>query len=177
MKKQFFDFRLLSLLPTLGLLVVIFMFSAQTGEESGGLSYAVSIWLVSLFDRVFQLHIDSTTIAIYADAIHTFVRKAAHMTEYALLALSATLPWFVYHVQHRRSRLPVTLVFCAASAALDEFHQSFVAGRGPSVADVGIDSLGALLALVFLQLILWLIRQRAAKQRQALLLDKHRIAE
>ena len=29
-------------------------------------------------------------------------------------------------------------------ASFDEYHQSFVAGRGPSVIDVGIDSLGVL---------------------------------
>ena len=30
----------------------------------------------------------------------------------------------------------------ALYAASDEFHQSFVPGRGPSIIDVGIDSLG-----------------------------------
>lgn len=164
MKKQFFDFRLFSLLPALVLLVVIFSFSSQSGEESGRLSYAVSLWLVNLWNRLFQLNFDSSALAEQAETIHFFIRKAAHMTEYALLALSATLPWFVYQAQNRPSRLPVTLIFCAASAAVDEFHQSFVAGRGPSVTDVGIDTAGALLALLFFQFVLWIIRQRALKQ-------------
>ena len=164
MKKHFFDYRLLSLLPSLVLLAVIFSFSAQTGAESGSLSYSISLWLVNLCDRLLHLQLSPEMLADHAEAIHFFVRKGAHMTEYALLALSATLPWFVYQVQNRRSRLPVTLIFCVASAAMDEFHQSFVAGRGPSVTDVGIDTLGALLALILFQLILWLLRRRAVKR-------------
>ena len=34
-------------------------------------------------------------------------------------------------------------------AASDEFHQSFVPGRGPSVIDVGIDAIGAGLGLMW----------------------------
>jgi VanZ family protein len=33
-------------------------------------------------------------------------------------------------------------------SATDERHEAFVAGRHPSVVDVGIDTIGALIALV-----------------------------
>lgn len=35
-----------------------------------------------------------------------------------------------------------------AYAATDEFHQSFVPGRGDSIVDVGIDSIGSALGLL-----------------------------
>ena len=44
----------------------------------------------------------------------------------------------------------VGFIFCVLYAATDEFHQSFVGGRGPSVRDVGIDSLGVLIATILL---------------------------
>lgn len=46
MKKQSL-WKPLSLLPALAMLAVIFSFSAQTGTQSGGLSQAVSQWLVA----------------------------------------------------------------------------------------------------------------------------------
>ena len=37
-------------------------------------------------------------------------------------------------------------------ACTDEFHQSFVDGRGPSKRDVGIDSIGAFIGILFIQI-------------------------
>ena len=39
-------------------------------------------------------------------------------------------------------------------AASDEFHQGFVAGRGPSIVDVTIDSAGVIAGVLFLAWIL-----------------------
>ncbi|MCJ7711091.1 MAG: VanZ family protein [Chloroflexi bacterium] len=41
----------------------------------------------------------------------------------------------------------VALVLTACYAITDELHQGFVAGRYPSPVDVGIDTLGALIAI------------------------------
>jgi VanZ family protein len=38
----------------------------------------------------------------------------------------------------------ISILSCAIYAAMDEYHQSFVAGRGPSVRDVVIDTCGAI---------------------------------
>lgn len=40
-------------------------------------------------------------------------------------------------------------LFVLLSAALDEFHQSFIPGRGPSVKDVGIDMMGFVFSSIF----------------------------
>ena len=66
------------------------------------------------------------------------------MVEYAVLLL-------LYHraLRMEQAKRPglCALILCAAYAATDEFHQGFVAGRGPGVIDVGIDTLGAGIAL------------------------------
>jgi len=82
------------------------------------------------------------------------VRKAGHVTEFAVLAL------LLYRATRR------TLNCCPESwcspgarwafvgallyAASDEWHQSFVPSRGSSIHDVLIDAGGALLGLVLL---------------------------
>jgi VanZ family protein len=66
------------------------------------------------------------------------LRKAAHMTEYAILA-----------VLLRRATGSTAWAFglAVAYAATDEFHQTFVRGRHGTPVDVGIDAIGALIGL------------------------------
>ena len=75
--------------------------------------------------------------------INLLVRKGAHMAEYAVLLL---LYRRALHASGARRPGLAALCLCACYAATDEGHQAFVAGRGPSVADVCIDTLGAALA-------------------------------
>ena len=55
---------------------------------------------------------------------------------------------------------------CVAFAAGDEYHQSFVAGRGPSVKDVGIDSIGAFFGILTVQIICWVFLAPARSARK-----------
>jgi VanZ family protein len=75
--------------------------------------------------------------------LHFLIRKAAHFTEYAILAL---LLLRALGPGGFRS-LGLALLIAAAYAGTDEFHQSFVAGRTPSLGDVLIDTGGAFVAL------------------------------
>jgi len=85
------------------------------------------------------------------------VRKCAHVTEYAILAL---VVWRA--LQKSRGQTPggwlwsqafLTLAVAALYAATDEFHQRFVPSRQASLWDVLLDTSGAALALVFLWII------------------------
>ncbi len=74
------------------------------------------------------------------------VRKAAHVTEYAVLFL--VLRWVLSKLMPRCNSLLVALIavaLAAGYACTDEFHQMFVPGRGPSFIDVCIDTAGAIL--------------------------------
>ncbi len=68
--------------------------------------------------------------------IHTITRKLAHVGEYAILAI------LLYRCT---GSARATLIACIAFALTDEFHQSFVRSRGPSLIDCAIDTTGALL--------------------------------
>ena len=69
-----------------------------------------------------------------AERYEIYVRKAAHMMEYAVFAVTVLLPLRGCGFRGRRLFL-ITALVCASFAAGDEWHQSFVGGRGPS-ADV-----------------------------------------
>lgn len=79
------------------------------------------------------------------------LRKCAHMTEYAILYLLVYRALLGSYPQVSIRRISVfSLLITILYAASDEYHQSFVPTRGPSVIDVGIDSAGAL-CMVFIQ--------------------------
>ena len=76
------------------------------------------------------------------------------MTEYCLLAISISFPLYVYGVRGIWLMLLAGFV-CVGFAGLDEYHQSFVEARGPSVRDVGIDSCGAMIGILLVQAFCW----------------------
>ena len=146
-----------SFLPAIMMMYLIFSFSAQDGTTSGNLSYKVSEIIVESADEAFDLNWSDQQINYYIEKIHHPVRKLAHMTEYFLLAVSVSFPLYVYGV--RGLWLPILAGgFCFAFAALDEYHQSFVAGRGPSKRDVAIDSIGVLAGVLMVQFVCFIGR-------------------
>ena len=155
----------LSLLPALAMMYVIYGFSAQDAGASSNLSYQVSYKIVEIGNEILDKGLDETQIADYADQIGYPVRKLAHMTEYFLLAVAVSFPFYVYGLRG----FPLMLVagfICVAFAAGDEYHQSFVAGRGPSVKDVGIDSIGAFFGIMTVQVICWVFLAPARSARR-----------
>ena len=82
--------------------------------------------------------------------IIVLMRNCAHVGEYVVLALLMwrALRWGI-NVSMRMSTLcAVVLLGCALFAASDEFHQTFVKSRTPSVRDIFLDIAGALVGLL-----------------------------
>ena len=144
----------LSFLPAIVMMYLIYSFSAQTGEVSGALSYEVSYQIVETKNELLSENKSYDELAYSASSIEFYVRKAAHMTEYCLLAIAISFPLSVYGVRGIWLIL-LAGVICVGFAGLDEYHQSFVAGRGPSVRDVGIDSIGVLIGILLVQAFCW----------------------
>ncbi|HKY83959.1 MAG TPA: VanZ family protein [Anaerolineales bacterium] len=74
------------------------------------------------------------------------IKKGAHATGYAMLGVA-----YYYALPGRLSpayRAALSFLMALLFALSDEFHQSFVYGRHSALRDVGIDSLGAALALL-----------------------------
>jgi VanZ family protein len=69
--------------------------------------------------------------------MHYLIRKSAHFSEYVVLF------WLLVRGP-MAGRPHLALAICALYAFCDEGHQIFVAGRTPSLYDVGLDFSGAL---------------------------------
>lgn len=125
---------------------IIFSFSAQTKEESSEVSEGFSYQLVSSTGILFHLNLDEEQLREIANSIEHFVRKAAHMTEYAILSVLLYI-WIGYWDCPVLRRAAIAFAAAALYAASDEFHQLFVAGRAGRIADVLIDSAGAVIGV------------------------------
>ena len=81
--------------------------------------------------------------------VQFFMRKLAHVSEYAILAVLLYRAFVHTALKGRRAlSAGLVLLLCAAYAATDEFHQSFVPSRTASLRDVMIDICGAMLAVI-----------------------------
>jgi VanZ family protein len=85
----------------------------------------------------------------YPDTLLDLIlKKAAHMIEYGILA---SLLWRALSRGQgalSRSAWVTAFVVSVLYAASDEYHQTFVPGRNGTPVDVGIDTVGALIALL-----------------------------
>lgn len=109
----------LSFLPALLMMYIIFSFSAQTGEVSGNLSYKISYQIVETKNELLNTGKSYEELAYEAEQIHYYVRKAAHMTEYCLLAVAVSFPFYVYRIRGLRLFLLAEII-CVGFAGLDE---------------------------------------------------------
>lgn len=143
-----------------GWMITIFAFSAQPAHESDKVSGTVAYRVVSACNQMFDAGMTDETKELVADKINYPIRKAAHMTEYAILGLLFFFSLIGY-VSEKRRVYVAALCLTACYAATDEIHQLFVVGRAGRFSDVCIDSLGALIAL----LLLYQIRKMIAVNR------------
>jgi VanZ family protein len=127
-------------LPVLVWLAVIFLGSTDL------MSAEHTSRLIVPFVRWLKPDISPQTLAW----IHLMIRKGAHLSEYAVLAL-LLLRAAGYIPNLKRSTQILYLsawIACVFVATTDEFHQRFVRSRGASVRDIMIDSAGAILGLL-----------------------------
>lgn len=85
------------------------------------------------------------------EVIHLVIRKIAHFSEYGVLALlAARASLGSPHSFLRQGWFLVSLILVASYALIDEYHQSFVPSRTPSIYDSLIDVIGGSAVLLFL---------------------------
>ena len=120
----------------LGWMIVIFLFSHKTGQQS-----SESSGLVEKLFSIFPFLPDQ----ILGVELHFLIRKAAHFTEYFILYLLMFSVFIDYAVLRRV--LLYTLFGVFLYACTDEWHQLFVPGRVGSFKDVCIDTAGGTLAM------------------------------
>lgn len=110
-----------------------------SAANTGGFLARPVLWLFP--------HLSETNLKI----IQFVVRKAGHLTEYAIFALLAARAFRTSARELLRNRwFWASLLLVIAYSLSDEFHQSFYPSRTASIYDCMIDSFGGLTALVLL---------------------------
>jgi VanZ family protein len=100
-------------------------------------------------------------------SIHHVIRKCGHVTEYFILS------WLIMRSLRAEKKefglrwALIVILIVAAYAALDEFHQSFVPGRGAAVSDVLLDTSGGAAAQLVIALFVVCSGVRRKRQMEA----------
>jgi VanZ family protein len=125
-------------------MLVIFAASSDVGSARN------TSRLIGPILRFFNPEVSDETIR----SVQMVVRKGAHVTVYAVLALllwRGNRIYFGKPPQMSWREYWCILAFCVVYAVSDEFHQSFVSSRYGSVYDVLLDAAGAAAGLLLLR--------------------------
>ena len=128
-------------IPAIIAAAVISIFSTDyfTPEETGRVILPILHWFLPDASRAYLLH------------LHSGIRKLSHVAEFGVFSLTVFRALRGPRAGWRLNWALLTFLIAVSYAVLDEFHQSHVPLRHASAADIGIDTLGAVLA----QLVLW----------------------
>ena len=139
--------KILIWIPAIIMAMLIFGFSKQDGEESTGLSYKAADIILTVCDKAGIVDYNDNNRDSMIESVQFPIRKAAHMTEYAVLSVLIMLALIVDGI--KGIRLPViSSIIVIVFAATDEFHQKFVPGRYGCLRDVLIDAAGSIIGLM-----------------------------
>lgn len=122
-------------------MILIFLFSSQTGQESSESSGLIE-QVLTLFPIIPN--------SIFGLELQFIIRKGAHFTEYMILYL-LIFNILREHLTFNRC-LGYSLVGVFLYACSDEIHQAFVPERACLFTDVLIDTSGGLLGLYLMKL-------------------------
>ena len=119
---------------TIAVLILIWGNSMLPGSIPGTISSEASQGILSVIYKLIP------NLPFDFDSFHSFIRKAAHFGEYALLGICFYQFVCTYRIKHP---LIYTLMLCAGCACIDELIQAFTPNRLSKLSDVMLDSIGA----------------------------------
>lgn len=113
----------------------LFYASSQPVEKSRETSIAVTKAIVQTIEEVYP----EIQNQINLNQVHRNVRKSSHFVLYMMLG------YLVANAMKKKGheKIAYSLLICVLISMMDETYQLFVPGRGGSVTDVMIDTLGA----------------------------------
>src|SRR5690606_10899005 len=112
--------------------VAIFIATASPSATGGSTQ--------ALLQKFFQLSDEQAAL------VNVLFRKGVHLSAFGLLA-------FLFYMSFEKKRYVIAWVLTTLYAATDEYHQTFLPNRDGTLADVALDSLGALIALSIVKVI------------------------
>ena len=75
------------------------------------------------------------------------IKKSAHLIEYGVLAILLYRAMINSDMEKKKAII-YSIIIAGLYGVTDEFHQSFIPGRGPAARDVAIDTIGATIGIL-----------------------------
>ena len=141
-------------------MIVIFILSSMNTNESNNKSkqtikqtvektVEISENIGITENKITQKQIDSTV-----NKLNLPLRKCAHATEYAILAIFLILTVNAYtNKNYSIKKILLVILICFIYSLTDEYHQSFVEGRTSSFTDCLIDTTGSIIVCILYTII------------------------
>ncbi len=160
-KKKYFT-RYISFAAAFGIMLMIFLMSAQDATQSNSTSGGF-IRMIAPFLKGNYQQLSSTEQEAFVASLQFIVRKGAHFSVYTLLGVLLSIGMFTYERIRSAFKVIISFLICALYSLSDEIHQSFVPGRSCEFRDMLIDCSGALLGCLSVLAIYYLIKRRACR--------------
>ena len=138
MTKKMFKLTLL-----IGWMLLIFLFSNDTGEVSTKKSDGL---IIGTIEFLLERDLTDAEKIKYVDWFVTPVRKGAHLLVYFVLGYLMIYTLKEFRLVDKRTYI-YAVILCMLYAVSDEVHQYFVPGRSAGVIDVVIDTVGSSLGV------------------------------
>lgn len=141
--------RIVLLILLFGTFYIIFGFSSQDGEESGGISSRVTEFILEKSNT--YKNIEENRQDEIFERTEKIIRKIAHFSIYALVGFLLMGLVSTFKLKEK-NRILISLILGVLYATSDEIHQLFSPGRSAQVTDVYIDALGVLVGIFIILL-------------------------
>lgn len=147
---------------TLGVMAFIFIMSGQTSQESHNTSTSFISSFLTLFMDNFEFLNESEKQSII-QSFQFIVRKLAHFSVYAALGVCSYSAINTYNLLNSR-KFWLSLVLCFVYSLTDECHQIFVDGRAGRLYDIVIDTLGAVVGILFVTMVIFILKKLKSRR-------------
>lgn len=139
---------------------IIFNFSNQNGNQSGGLSRKVLEKIVEIIPSTKNLKQEEKDQIV--ENGQPIIRKLAHFSIYTIVGFLLMAILSTYNIKLSK-RIINSLIIGIIYASTDEFHQSFIPGRSSEIRDVCIDTLGVILGVIIVIIFLKIYNKNKEK--------------
>ena len=124
-------------------MAAIFFFSEQSGSDSHSESAKVCAKIADVWSKTFWPENNKFSEPLLAEMLDAPVRKIAHLLIYTTLGFGTCLVANILSNQKIRfHHIFLCILFVALVASFDEYNQYYSGGRGASLNDVKLDTLG-----------------------------------
>lgn len=125
--------------------VVIFVFSNMTGTKSNGKSKK---FISKTLNKATHYKLKIRTL----ENLNTFLRKCVHASEFCILGILIFVCLRAFEI-HNWQLSVISILISFLYACSDELHQKFVDGRHCKFTDVLIDTVGAIIGIIIINII------------------------